>query len=133
MPRQSYATLIVGWGRLNRSVQALETKEPFVEERRKELDAALAEAIRLRAQCDRLLGRLQTTSEQLQEVIARGKQAESRLRMLLRGTYGPSNPQLIRHGINPRRAPRRKKRGGEEETPAPESAALEQESQERED
>jgi hypothetical protein len=109
MPRHSYAQLFDGWGFLTRSVDALETKEPFVEERRQELATALADSMRLRSQYNKLLGKLQATSEQLQASIAQGKAAESRLRMLLRGTYGSSSPQLIRHGIPPRRAPRRRK------------------------
>jgi hypothetical protein len=77
--------------------------------------------MRLQSQYRKLLGRLQATSEQLQASIVRGKDAESRLRLLLRGTYGSASPQLIRHGISPRRAPRRKKRGILE-TPPPEEA-----------
>ena len=109
MPRQSYAQLFDGWETLARSVETLESSEPFLEARAAALGAELREARRLQSQYRRLLGKLQTTSEQLQASIARGKDAESRLRMLLRGTYGSSNPQLIRHGIAPRRAPRRKK------------------------
>jgi len=133
MPRLSYATLLDGWGTLNRSVKALETKEAFIEERRQELEEALEAATRLRNQYGKLLARLQSTSEQLQDAVARGKQAESRLRMLLRGTYGSSSPQLIRHGIPPRRAPRRRKRKNEEEIPAAEGAAPEEGSREGED
>lgn len=121
MPRQSYAQLFDGWGALTESFDALEIKEPFIEARRQDLETELEEARRLQRQYRKLLGKIQTTSELLQQSITRGKEAESRLRLLLRGTYGSASPQLIRHGIPPRRAPRRKKgkagEAGEEGSP----------------
>jgi hypothetical protein len=109
-----------GWGTLTRSVKALDSSEPLLVAQGERLEAELREAMRLRSLYRRLLGKLQMTSEQLQESIGRGKDAESRLRMLLRSTYGSTNPQLVRHGISPRRSPRRKK--GSVAVPPPEEA-----------
>jgi hypothetical protein len=128
MPRQSYAQLFEGWGVLTRSVDALETREPSIEARRKDLETELEEAKRLQGQYMKLLGKIRTTSEQLQRSVAHGKEAESRLRLLLRGTYGSASPQLIKHGIPPRRAPRRKKGEAVEEPPPGDAPQTESES-----
>jgi hypothetical protein len=128
MPRKSYPELLDGWSLLNNNVKALGSTEPHLEERRRELETEIETAWRLRNQQKKLLGKLHTNSRQLEQAVARGKEAESRLRALLRGTYGAANPHLVQYGIPPRRRPRRKAGGTvEEELPAVEGTGGETE------
>ncbi len=106
MPKISYAKLTLSWRMLNRSVAASVT-EPLVEARRRELEAALDEVQERHRRRSVLLVQAAENNRLLREAIARGKEAEARLRAFLKGTYGRESTELIRFGVQPQRKRRR--------------------------
>ena len=125
MSKIAYADLMQGWSVLTRSL-AEHGCEPFVEVRRSELEAALAEVKQRLWQHDILRSQMGTNIKLLREAVERGQEMEARLRALLKGTYGGDSVDLIRFGLRPRRKRRRGAAGGENEAAeagAPEAQA----------
>ena len=115
MPKISYAKLTLSWDRINTAL-GREDSEPFIEARRRELAAALAEVRERQQRQTALLEQAVSNTKLLREAVARGKEAEARLRALLKGAYGSKSKQLIRFGLSPQRKRRSGAPGAEAET-----------------
>jgi len=106
MPKISYAKLTVSWDSINNAL-GKDVSEPVIEARRRELAAALAEVRERQQRQTALLQEAVSNTRLLREAVARGKEAEARLRALLKGAYGSKSKQLIRFGLRPQRKRRR--------------------------
>jgi len=106
MPKISYAKLTVSWDSINNAL-GKDVSEPVIEARRRELAAALAEVRERQQRQTDLLQEAVSNTRLLREAVARGKEAEARLRALLKGAYGSKSKQLIRFGLRPQRKRRR--------------------------
>jgi hypothetical protein len=114
MPKISYAKLTLSWDRINNAL-GHDISEPFIEARRRELAAALAEVRERQQRQTALLEQAVSNTRLLREAVARGKEAEARLRALLKGAYGRKSKQLVRFGLQPQRKRRRGTHGAETE------------------
>jgi hypothetical protein len=121
LPKISFTKLVSSWETLSHAV-ATQVSEPLVEARRRELEAALAEVMERHSRQIALSGQAANNTQLLHEAIARGKDAEARLRAFLKGTYGRDSVQLFRFGLRPQRKRRRAEAGapktGAEPAPA---------------
>ena len=124
MPKVSFGAEVGSWDHFNRSLRDKDLP-PVAEEQRLVLETAAKEAMALKGEQLRLRAAAQGASRRLDETIARGRPAESRLRAYLKAAYGATSLELIKHGLKPR--PRGRFRETPEMTPgfvAPEGAAL---------
>jgi hypothetical protein len=106
MPKVAFDVQVGGWDFLSRSLKDKELPS-IVEEQRQALEDAAKQAIALKVKHRRLHAATLATAEHLRETIARGQEAESRLRRFLKATYGTGNLELAKHGIQPHRRRRR--------------------------
>jgi hypothetical protein len=81
---------------------------PLVETEWKTLAQFLAEFQNIKARQIELTAQRQETTQQLNEVVARGKEVTVAIRSVLRGKIGPWNERLVQYKIAPlRRRPRK--------------------------
>ena len=115
------AKLISDWELLNAALQPHLTDMPYLRDKATELEGLIAEAKGMDSKQQDLRGALQQTVRARQDLEKRGKNLQSRLASILRGSLGFDNQTLLGFGIKPRRPARRKKTPTE--TPPPEPAA----------
>ena len=112
------AKLISDWELLNTALQPHLTDMPFLKDKATELEALIAEAKGMDTKQQDLRGSLQETVRQRQDLEKRGKDLQSRLAALLRGSLGFDNQTLLGFGVRPRR-PRKKKTPADAPQPQP--------------
>ncbi len=116
------AKLISDWELLNTALQPHLPDMPFLKDKATELEALIAEAKGMDTKQQDLRGSLQETVRQRQDLEKRGKDLQSRLAALLRGSLGFDNQTLLGFGVKPRR-PRKKKAPADTPQPQPQPSA----------
>lgn len=110
MPRDSFAMHTYAWQKLVDGFSEADTEAfPHLMTMHAELKAAIEEAFALKGQLEVLNGEVRLMAHRLRDHLEEGKRLEARLRSHLKGTFGGSSNDLIRFGMEPRRARRRRK------------------------
>jgi hypothetical protein len=109
MPKISFAEQVLGWEQLVGSAEKYADELPDTAELRAELAAAIAESKAGQDEYYTLRGRMLDAAERMRQAVARGEEAESRLRRIFQAAHGAASPLLHRYGIKPRRERRRAK------------------------
>ena len=118
MPRaRILSTKIRSWDLLNESVRPLLAEMPQVQPLQVELQGFLDTARSLDTEQEELRSKLRDIVFRRQEVERRGEIVRRRVEAHLRGTYGYTAEQLIKHGIKPRPRVIRKKKDQAKGTP----------------
>ena len=92
---------------------------PAAEPLRAALEGILVEGKVLKDRQDSLVGDKQRTTQELQAVIVRGKEAARRLRAIVKGSLGTDNEQLVQFNMAPRRKRGPRKAKTPTDTPPP--------------
>jgi len=103
MPKMSFAQQIDAWEALTGNAAASGDDHPAFAEVLTELVTALNDAKKSRSAHRRLRSKMLVEMKRLREAVARGQDAEKRLRRFLQAVYGPASPQLHRFGLKPRK------------------------------
>jgi hypothetical protein len=104
MPKMSFAQQTDGWETLTNNSAEAASEHPGLAEVRAELALALAEAKRSRDAHRRLRSRTLGEAKRMRAAIARGEEAEKRLRRFLQAVYGPASLKLHSFGLKPRKS-----------------------------
>jgi hypothetical protein len=118
MPKMSFAQQVDGWKALTANALEVTEELPGLREVRAELVQALEAAEKSRDTHRRLRSKAMVEAKRLQQAIVRGEEAEQRLRRFLQASYGPTNPQLRRFGLKPRKGRRPEPRTIDPNSPA---------------
>jgi hypothetical protein len=110
MPKISFAEQVMGWEQLASNAEKYADELPDTSELRTELSAAIQDSKASQDLYYMLRGRMLDAAERMRHAVARGEQAESRLRRIVQAAHGAASPLLIRYGIKPRRERRRAKK-----------------------
>ena len=105
---KSYADLIRDWEKLLNSANARQDQLPNVEPFRESVQQVIAEAKEVKARQDAATADRQRATQELTEVINRGRDLVSRLRQAIRAVLGTKNEMLILFGVMPVRRRARK-------------------------
>lgn len=108
MPRISFAQQIDEWEALTGNAVTSGDEHPAFTAVLGELVGALNDAKKSRAAYRRLRTKMLLEAKRMREAIARGQDAEQRLRRFLQAVYGPASPQLHRFGLKPRKKRRKR-------------------------
>jgi cell division protein FtsB len=112
----AFGAIMADWRRLLGAWQYhAELLSGSVEER-DSLAQALKDAEALKAVQDQLQGERQAVTQQLNALVAQGKETAIRIRSLVRSRIGPKSEQLVQFRIAPIR-PRKSRREASAETP----------------
>jgi hypothetical protein len=103
------STKIRSWDLLNESVKPMLADMPQVQPLQVELQAILDLARALDTEQEDLRSKLRDIVFRRQEVERQGERVRRRVEAHLRGTYGYTAEQLIKHGVKPRPRVIRKK------------------------
>ena len=104
------STRIRSWDLLNESVKPHLADMPQVQPLQVELQGLLDEARSLDTEQEETRSKLRDIVHRRKEVERRGETVRRRMEAHLRGTYGYTAEQLIKHGVKPRPRVIRKKR-----------------------
>ena len=104
MPRQTHADHLTRWDMALVAAEA-NAGEPGVDDLRIKLGTAAEGAKATLARRNLLKFQLQQNSRDLDELMAAGKDAYSRLMLVAKGRYGPESEKMVEWGVKPRRAP----------------------------
>ena len=109
MSKHSFQAVLADWERLLRALKATPYEIPGIGSFRNELEVAFSKARALKIQQVALQIASQQATQQVNEAVAHGRDAASRLRSFLKGRLGPHNEDLVRFGVAPirKRRPRR--------------------------
>lgn len=121
MPRaRILSTKIRSWDLLNESVKPVLADMPQVQPLQVELQGLLDSARSLDTEQEELRSKLRDIVFRRQQVERDGEKVRRRVEAHLRGTYGFTAEQLIKHGVKPRpRVIRKKKAPLTEKPPLP--------------
>lgn len=100
---KSYADVIRDWEKLLTSADERKEQLPNIEVFRQSMVEILAEAKAIKARQDSFTGDRQRASQELSEVILRGREVVGRLRQAIRAQIGLKNELLILFGVRPLR------------------------------
>ncbi len=114
----SYAVLLNDWQQTLAAVDRTPDLQPAVEAERQALIQSVAEVEALLRRQQELIALKQRATQELREARERGKEADIKLRSLVRGKLGHKNELLVQFKVAPKRKPRRKP---EEEEPSGET------------
>ena len=109
---------IRSWDLLNESVKPMLAEMPQVQPLQVELQAFLDSARSLDTEQEELRSKLRDIVFRRKEVERQGEVVRRRMEAHLRGTYGYTAEQLIKHGVKPRPRVIRKKKDKPKETPS---------------
>jgi hypothetical protein len=109
---------IRSWDLLNESVKPMLAEMPQVQPLQVELQAFLDSARSLDTEQEELRSRLRDIVFRRKEVERQGEIVRRRVEAHLRGTYGYTAEQLIKHGVKPRPRVIRRKKDQPKETPS---------------
>ena len=107
----SYADIVRDWTGLLEATQRNPDVQPSVEVERQSLTQALTEVQALKARQEELTALRQEITQQIAEVVRRGKETTMRLRSVAKGKIGPKSERLVHFGIAPLRKRTRKTAG----------------------
>jgi hypothetical protein len=112
------STKIRSWDLLNESVKPLLADMPQVQPLQADLQGFLDSARSLDTEQEELRSKLRDIVFRRQQVEREGEKVRRRVEAHLRGTYGFTAEQLIKHGVKPRPRVIRKKKDKPTETPS---------------
>lgn len=98
---KSYADLIRDWEKMLTSVNERQDQLPNIEAFRQPVEQLLAEAKVIKARQDAATGDRQRATQELKEVITRGRDLVGKLRQAVRAHLGLKNEMLILFGVMP--------------------------------
>lgn len=108
MRKEALAATLLAWTKLVLSGRARVAEVPTLEPLLDALEERLARAKALDLERARLQARQQRITRELRETRAQGDEIMTRVRSLLKGTFGRQSVRLVEHGMRPR--PRRYRR-----------------------
>jgi hypothetical protein len=114
----SYAVLLNDWQQTLAAVDKTPEVQPAVEAERQALIQSVAEVDALLRRQQELIALKQRATQELQQARERGKEADIKLRSLVRGKLGHKNELLVHFKVAPKRKAKRKP---EEEEPSGET------------
>jgi hypothetical protein len=112
------STKIRSWDLLNESVKPVLVDMPQVQPLQVELQGLLDSARSLDSEQEEMRSKLRDIVFRRKEVERRGEIVRRRVEAHLRGTYGYTAEQLIKHGVKPRPRVIRRKKDQPKETPS---------------
>jgi len=98
---KSYAGLIRDWEKLLTSATERQDQLPNIEAFRQPVEQVLAEAKAIKSRQDAAAGDRQRATQELTEVITRGRDLVARMRQAVRAQVGLKNEILILFGVKP--------------------------------
>ena len=113
----SYADVIRAWEKLLTSVDQRKDLLPNVEPFRQAVEEVLAQAKGAKARQDAGAGDRQKATQDLVEIITRGRDLAARLRAMVKANLGIRNEQLVQFGAAPMRKRSRKLKAPATEPP----------------
>src|SRR5918992_4649026 len=121
----SYAVLLNDWQQTLAAVDKTPEVQPAVEAERQALIQSVAEVDALLRRQQELIALKQRATQELQQARERGKEADIKLRSLVRGKLGHKNELLVHFKVAPKRKAKRKPEEEEPsgETPGTDAAA----------
>jgi hypothetical protein len=124
----NYAKVVQDWKTILAATEEHATKMPDVETERQELQLTLKKAEEVKARQGSHTASRQAATQELEEVLAFGRDLAMRLRFAAKLGLGPRNEQLVQFGAAPLRS-----RAGKPKPvlPLPEAPAPEPQSQEQ--
>jgi len=113
---ESQEAMLDRWGRMVRAARKDEAEINGIAPFRVALEALCLDAADCRQLRDELRTQIREANQRLRQALAEGEDAASRMRLYVKGVFGPRSEKLVRYGIKPRklRRPPRKPGSGED-------------------
>lgn len=111
MPRESFAETVEAWGRFLRQLDETGVEIPGFAEKKQELEEMYARAKKLVAERNALAAAKQTATQELRQILDKGRMRHTVLRQNLKLLLGDHSAVLTAYGMRPNRGrPKRRRK-----------------------